>query len=64
VLQPDYSCRKLYFSQNVRKRRADEHPVFAHRDPAPCIAAGRRPSENLLYVAELLNWRVQKLILH
>jgi hypothetical protein len=22
------------------------------------------PSENVLYVAELLNWRVQKLILH
>jgi len=22
------------------------------------------PSENVLYVAELLNWRVQKLVLH
>jgi hypothetical protein len=22
------------------------------------------PTENLLYVAEILNWRVQKLVLH
>jgi hypothetical protein len=23
-----------------------------------------RPADNVLYVAELLNWRVQKLVLH
>src|SRR3974377_849036 len=28
------------------------------------IHASASPSENVLYVAELLNWRVQKLLLH
>ena len=33
-------------------------------DPAGRIHEIACPSENLLYVAELLNWRVQKLVLH
>jgi hypothetical protein len=37
---------------------------FPRRFPEPDLLKLRKPSDKVVYVAELLNWRVQKLMLH